>query len=802
MTEIIKVELNGKNICQKPLNVSDTLKSIREKLKTKIGNAFFLDTDSNQIDIEDESNFTLKDILFDSKILKCKSGEESSDNEIKICLDGKNVTSKKCSKSEKLSNFRKLIENEIKDFLFLDEDGNEIDKEDEESFVIENIVKNEIINIKNLSNNSDNIIKKESSENNSSPKIKEDNRPRANINLSEFEEIDRKKDLILYKYPIKDKQTINVQNPDKNSEQKEIPLIFKYTCDEFDINDDKFAYVILFVGKTGHGKSTAINAFFNILKGIRLEDKYRLILIKEAKKEGGQAVSQTDGIHMYYIKDYNNKPVIIIDSQGYGDTRGMTKDLEIDEAFRFAFSNIINHINAIGFISNATINRIDIETKYIFASITKLFAGDITDNFIILATHANDESIEEGPMFVETIQTDAECLKIEEKKKRNIRWWFAFDSITILRNKITDLSKFSYNQLSDFYEEKVKKLEPKDIKQSSEVLNNRWELTKEINKLSDTFQDLLIEQKNLESKEKQIEVNTNEIIKLNKEISEIKEKIKNLKPEERERMLLELEKKVNQKISELSNQTEIITRKELQYYDGTTTHCNKCKRNCHYDCDCLGKFLFGRCTVFSQHFFSENTCDVCGCVKSEHGQDSYFYQIVEIRMQKDNKDEIESEKMKTDREKEIIEQKLQKEKREKEETDMTLQRLYLNKENLEKTKENLLKEKEKIKEQNQIITNRIQIIIINLQKANEKLELIAMNRKYMKTVDEYIDDLSKKVNEVYGSEEKERKKEQLEKMNEIKKKHDKIKDTLKLTQKDLDINDPNVIKEIGDILNK
>ena len=58
-----------------------------------------------------------------------------------------------------------------------------------------------------------------------------------------------------------------------------------------------FAYILLFVGKTGDGKSTAINSFFNIIKGIKIEDKYRFILIEEKEKEKGQTISQTDGIH-------------------------------------------------------------------------------------------------------------------------------------------------------------------------------------------------------------------------------------------------------------------------------------------------------------------------------------------------------------------------------------------------------------------------------------------------------------------------------------------------------------------------
>ena len=98
----------------------------------------------------------------------------------------------------------------------------------------------------------------------------------------------------------------------------------------------KNAKIILFRGKTAEGKTTAINAFFKIIKGIKQGDKYRYILIKE-KKEKSQAESQRDGIRIYYLKDNNNKPIIIIDSQGFRDTRGKEKDELVFEAFELAF---------------------------------------------------------------------------------------------------------------------------------------------------------------------------------------------------------------------------------------------------------------------------------------------------------------------------------------------------------------------------------------------------------------------------------------------------------------------------------
>ena len=784
MTEKVEVELNGENVYSIPSKLDDNLILIREKLKANFGDVFFLDLDGNQVDKEDENELTLKDILLDSNKIKIQSKEikENSENNIEIVLNGENVSSKNYDKSQNLSDLRKLLENEIKDnFLFLDEDENEIAKDDEEGFKLEDIIKNNTIKLKSTSNN-------ESNEN-----IK------ANIDLSKCEELERKDDLIIYKYPINDIETINIPNPDKNSEEKEIPLIFKYNCDEFDINDEKLAYVIIFIGKTGDGKSNAINALFNIIKGIKLEDKYRIILIKEEKKEGGQAVSQTDGIHLYYIKDYNNHPIIIIDSQGYGDTRGIYKDLEIDEAFRVVFSNIIDHINAVGFISNATVNRLDIDTKYIFTSITKLFAGDINENFIILATHANYESMTEGPIFVESIQTDAECLKIEEKTKKGIKWWYAFDSKCILSNKIHELSNFSYSQLSDFYEEKVKKLEPKEIKQSLEVLNNRKELTIEINKLSNAFQDLLIEQNNLVDKENLISEKSYEIENINDEINTQNYLIENLNPEEINEELYELEYEVNSKINELSTETEIITRRELVYWSYKTTHCDYCKRNCHERCDCLFSGFADRCTIFSYNFFSENTCDKCGCKKSRHNQDYYHYDNIEISVNKDNSYKIQSEKRKRDIEKQRLERQLNEIKKKKNKANADLIRLYQRKQNLEMTKEGYLEEKELIIKENEIIKNKIQNIIFNIQMANQKLEDIAMNRSYMKILDEYIDNLTQKIDEVYGSRDKEKREKQLAKIKEIKNNIKKITNLLKLGG-DINLNDSNILEKLKTIL--
>ena len=67
---------------------------------------------------------------------------------------------------------------------------------------------------------------------------------------SNYEIISRFENLIIYRY-----SKIERKSPNE--------LVYLYYYDKFDINDYKNAYVVLFCGKTGDGKTTAINAFFN-----------------------------------------------------------------------------------------------------------------------------------------------------------------------------------------------------------------------------------------------------------------------------------------------------------------------------------------------------------------------------------------------------------------------------------------------------------------------------------------------------------------------------------------------------------
>ena len=153
----------------------------------------------------------------------------------------------------------------------------------------------------------------------------------------------------------------------------------------------------------------------------------------------------------------------------------------------------------------STSKRVFILTKYIFNYISSLFSEDITENFIILSTFANRDTIKKGPAFIVWMKKYEDFLNIQ-KRREDDKWWFAFDSICVLDKEEEEdrLTKYSFSQLNKLYEEKIKKLRPKGIKNYAEVLEIRYQLKIKINLLSDTFQNLLMEQSNLRKKKRKI----------------------------------------------------------------------------------------------------------------------------------------------------------------------------------------------------------------------------------------------------------------------------------------------------------
>ena len=153
--------------------------------------------------------------------------------------------------------------------------------------------------------------------------------------------------------------------------------------------------VILVVGASGSGKSTWINALFNHIVGVEYEDDFRFKLVTG---EGGatQAHSQTHYTTIYTLQHMDgmavNYTLTIVDTPGFGDTRGIALDKHIQKQLCGIFDTSnggIDHLNAVGFVIQSSAARLTETQKYIFDSILGLFGYDIRENIFILFTFAD-----------------------------------------------------------------------------------------------------------------------------------------------------------------------------------------------------------------------------------------------------------------------------------------------------------------------------------------------------------------------------------------------------------------------------
>ena len=563
----------------------------------------------------------------------------------------------------------------------------------------------------------------------------------------EDDEDDEGEELTIYKY----------SDLEGTTDEKNQKLVHHYFYDDLSESDIKNSFIILFAGKTGDGKSTAINAFFNIVKGVTIKDNYRFILIEEKPKPKGQAESQTDGVHLYYLKDYKNEPLIIIDSQGYGDTRGHDKDLEINSAFEYVFSNVIDHINTICFIAKSTNNRIDISTKYIYSCVTALFAEDVNDNFIVLATHANKDSMKK-PAFVETIVTDADFLKFDPQKK----WWYAFDSKSIFDKERDKMSKFSFKELKKFYEDFVKISFPKNIKNCAIVLSERNSLRREVQKLQITFKHLMMKQKNLKQQDELIMKNSIEIEKIQERIKTVEEMCKDKDLSEQEQLIRKLNEDLKKSLVQYCNQTVDVTEKRLKSANERHTYCNTCKENCHSPCTCWLTQL-GRCSIFEVAGCwgitkDINDCEHCGHHKSEHAMGNNRFETVTKSEKKNNEDIIRELESKSNQETQRIQETINKKKGEQKGLQQQKDELNNKKLIVEKEKKQNMENKENINKEIDKVTKEILIILIDLQKISKTLEDKALNHHHIKTQNDYIDSLNDQLDDIGDKDEKIKKK--------------------------------------------
>ena len=357
---------------------------------------------------------------------------------ISVIINNESKFAKKISKEETLPEIRKIFGEKLpNDSVFTLPDGSEIDKEDESDYTLSEILKDDKVYMKSNESLKTSLPV-------TIPEKKKKNQPIPGSKL-----IGKKGDLDIYLYP---KITFNDSEKIK-------------------------AVIFMAVGQTGCGKTTLLNSFINYLLGIEIDDDFRYEIIHESFGTS-QSISQTSEVTVYNIKGINGLPPIqIIDTPGFGDTRGIKQDMIITSQIEKTFKEKLNNLNAICFVAQSSNARLTSNQKYIFTSVLDLFGEDVKENFIAMLTFC-DGGV---PQVVASLE-DPNCVFSTVIPHIQKPWYYKFNNSAIFSsNREDEFTKMFFKLGMKSFEEftnKLIKLPRKSLTQSKQVLEERNRLEK------------------------------------------------------------------------------------------------------------------------------------------------------------------------------------------------------------------------------------------------------------------------------------------------------------------------------------
>ena len=470
-----------------------------------------------------------------------------SEKIFKILLNDKNATKIKLDSNSFLSDIRIKLKDKLKqDFKFIDKENFPLDKDLESETKLNEIETDSTINLQSLNKN----------------EIKEEIKINVNRKIEPLPEakLIKKGKLDIYQYPI----------------IKLTPL------------EESKAAIVLIVGQTGSGKSTFINAFVNYLMDIELSDNFRYSLINE--EERVKTESQTKGLHIYNIR--SKKAIIkLVDTQGFGDTGGISEDDKITLTIKDAFMNELNSINAILFVVKSSDTRLTSHQKYIFSSIISLFGKNIKKNFLSLITFSIGTDIPPAVTTLENSEFNEIIPSIEKP------WYLCFESSLIFKEEIDKKIEVIYEDITKNYKilcDRINNLDRESLQLSKENLDLREKIKIRCTALEELLKQQMDKLVEIDNQKKFIEENENKIN--SKEIKYIPKKRTEFESEE------------------LPN-------------DEKATVCKVCKLNCHYPCKDTTingiDVLKYTCKIWSWGF----NCTICPnhCPQSTHELSKFKY---------------------------------------------------------------------------------------------------------------------------------------------------------------------------------
>ncbi|KAK4030178.1 hypothetical protein OUZ56_023154 [Daphnia magna] len=265
--------------------------------------------------------------------------------------------------------------------------------------------------------------------------------------------------------------------------------------------------IIILMGATGSGKSTLINGMINYILGVQWNDPFRFKCVREDENAArNQAHSQTSSVTAYTLRHQEGMAIpysiTIIDTPGYGDTRGIKRDKEITAAIhRFLTQQEIpiDEIHAACFVAASGDSRLTATQRYIIDSVLSIFGKDMKANLRLLVTFAdNADPPVVGACLSANFPTTSASDGIAYSKFNS--------SVLYCSNAKQGDDEFSFDQLFwDMGHENFKKffamlerMKGRDLKSTREVIQSRRQVEQALVNIEQELEVCLVTIENME----------------------------------------------------------------------------------------------------------------------------------------------------------------------------------------------------------------------------------------------------------------------------------------------------------------
>ena len=368
---------------------------------------------------------------------------------------------------------------------------------------------------------------------------------------------------------------------------------------------------ILMMGATGSGKTTLINAMINYIFNVEWEDDFRFQLIDEQFADKSKVESQTSCIMVYDIHHSEGfripYSVTIVDTPGYGDTKGLARDEEITEMVRHFFEDRggIQELDVVGFVVTASLPRLTPTQTYIFDSVLSIFGNDVKENINFLLTFSDSQ---DPPVLSAIVEANLPCLRDAQSgqplhHKFNNSGFFCSNRESSGSTSIIDkFNKFFWRMGIENFEKffsVLAAMKTKSLSLTKEVLEERKQLEATVEGLQPLIKIGLSKMEEMRK--------TNQILSMSQAQIEAKKNV-----------TFEVNVTVPKKVDIPAGQY--------------VTNCNKCHITCHYPCTIPNDDGKVSCKAMNHLILPRNkrTCRICPekCIWNLHSNQSYKWEYV------------------------------------------------------------------------------------------------------------------------------------------------------------------------------